>query len=100
MQAFAMSVEMTNVHGIHIELSTQQEFVVSFDSPASGTFSGVICAPKSGSLEEIAAVIHKAEQDDVGLDVKMEIGPHTMCLAAVKMHVQNEASAGTLEKIY
>jgi hypothetical protein len=83
--ASAFSMELTNVHGLHIEVSGK-EFLVTMDSETAGKFSGFICAQQTpgGSVEEVAATIGRAEKEDRGLDITISVENGLMCLQGIR----------------
>ncbi|MGZ3723525.1 MAG: hypothetical protein ACXVA9_11370 [Bdellovibrionales bacterium] len=87
--ANAMTMQITNVTGIHLEKSGKdlRSWLVSFDSSASGQFRGSICTVSAteDSIREIFVAIDRAEQENLGLDLTLYIERNLICLQAARV---------------
>ena len=87
--ANAMTMEMTNVTGIHIETSVKTDgsltWLISVDSNQAGRFSGVICTRSGEDELQAAALVQKAQREDLPLDLILYVDQSSICLQAVRV---------------
>ena len=78
LSAHAVTVQLTNVSGVHFEQGLGEELLVRFDSASAGNFVGKLCAGEK--TEDVKSSILKSFTQNIPLDITMRIENNTICL--------------------
>lgn len=85
-KANALTVELYGVRGVHLHYADGTKSVISFDSETAGKFSGYICQTLNEEQKsEIHSAISDADLKGKPLNLKLTVGPGTMCLQSVSL---------------